>query len=142
MSNRKPPANDPHKAREAAKYDNPIPSREHIIEVLEQAKGPMTHEALCEYLKMTTDDNIEALRRRLIAMSRDGQLISNRRQGYGVIDKMDLVRGRVQGHKDGFGFVVPAEGGDDLFLSYRQMRKVFDGDEVLADGVTLAEDKK
>ena len=132
MSKDKAPVDDPHMAREAAKYDNPIPSREYIIEVLEQAAGPMTHEELCDYLKMSSEDDIEALRRRLIAMSRDGQLLSNRRQGYGVIDKMDLVRGRVQGHKDGFGFLVPADGGDDLFLSYRQMRKVFDGDEVLA----------
>jgi len=132
LSKDKAPVDDPHMAREAAKYDNPIPSREYIIEVLEQATGPMTHEELCDFLKMGSEEDIEALRRRLIAMSRDGQLLSNRRQGYGVIDKMDLVRGRVQGHKDGFGFLVPAEGGDDLFLSFRQMRKVFDGDEVLA----------
>lgn len=131
MSKDKKSAADPHSDREAAKYDNPIPSREYIIEVLGQAAGPMTHEALCDVLGMQSEENIEALRRRLIAMSRDGQLLSNRKRGYGVIDKLDLIRGRVQGHKDGFGFVVPAEGGDDLFLSYRQMRKVFDGDEVL-----------
>lgn len=124
-------AKDPHANREAAKYDNPIPSREYITEVLEAAPGPMTHEALCEVLGLVDDDSVEALRRRLIAMSRDGQLISNRRQGYAPINRLDLIRARVQGHKDGFGFAVPLAGGDDLYLSYRQMRKVFDGDEVL-----------
>jgi ribonuclease R len=64
-------------------------------------------------------------------MERDGQTISNRRRAYARIKQVDLIRGRVLGHKDGFGFVVPAEGGDDIYLHNRQMRKVFDGDEVL-----------
>lgn len=125
------PKNDPYQQREAKKYENPIPSREYILTVLEQSPGPMTHEALCDVLGLIDEDSIEALRRRLIAMSRDGQLISNRKSGFGLINKMDLIRGRIQGHKDGFGFLIPFEGGDDLYLSFRQMRKVFDGDEVL-----------
>src|SRR5690606_13538950 len=76
-------------------------------------------------------DEVEALRRRLIAMARDGQLISNRRDDYVRLDKIDVVRGRVQGHRDGYGFVIPTEGGEDIYLHNRQMRKVFDGDEVL-----------
>ncbi|GAB3111993.1 ribonuclease R [Aestuariicella hydrocarbonica] len=131
MSKQKGVPVDPNLAKEAEKYENPIPSREYIIETLEHAKGPMTHEALCDELGLVDEDSIEALRRRLIAMSRDGQLLSNRKQGYGVINKLDLIRGRVQGHKDGFGFVIPAEGGDDLYLSYKEMRRIFDGDEVL-----------
>ncbi|MYM64286.1 ribonuclease R family protein [Pseudomaricurvus sp. HS19] len=131
MSKRKDTLRDPQADREARNYDNPIPSRELILQVLEKSPGPMTHEALCEVLDLHDEDSVEALRRRLIAMSRDGQLLSNRKRGFGIVDKMDLVRARVQGHKDGFGFAVPADGGDDLFLSFRQMRRVFDGDEVL-----------
>src|SRR5690606_5243206 len=41
------------------------------------------------------------------------------------------VRGRVQGHRDGYGFVIRGDGGQDIYLHSRQMRKVFDGDEVL-----------
>ena len=122
---------DPFASREAAKYDNPIASRELILQVLEQAQGPLSHRALCKKLELIEDDVIEALRRRLIAMVRDGQLISNRKGAYGIVDKMDLVRGRVLAHRDGYGFVRPKEGGDDIYLSNRQMRKVFDGDEVL-----------
>lgn len=131
MTKRKANTPDPFSAREAQKYENPIPSREYIQEVLGQAPGPMTHEALCELLGLTDENSIEALRRRLIAMSRDGQLLSNRRKGYGIIEKMDLVRGRVQGHKEGYGFLIPSDGGSDLYLSYRQMRRVMDGDELL-----------
>ena len=42
------------------------------------------------------------------------------------------MRGTVQGHPDGFGFLVPDDGGDDLFLSPREMHKVLHGDRVAA----------
>ncbi|UTA47647.1 ribonuclease R [Simiduia sp. 21SJ11W-1] len=122
---------DPFARREAEKYENPIPSREYIAELLNNANGPQTQDELAFTLGLTTDDDREALRRRLIAMERDGQLISNRKGGYAVINKVDLIRGRVQGHKDGYGFLIPADGGEDIYLYNRQMRKVFDGDEVL-----------
>ena len=131
MTKRKTPPQDPFAAREAEKYENPIPSREFILELLDTADQPVTHEQMCEILKLTDEDQVEALRRRLIAMARDGQLISNRRDAYLRLDKIDVIRGRVQGHRDGYGFVLPASGGDDIYLHNRQMRKVFDGDEVL-----------
>ncbi|MEX1033307.1 MAG: ribonuclease R [Cellvibrionaceae bacterium] len=126
-----PTQQDPHADREADRYENPIPSREYILADLEKAGSPQTHEALCERLGLTDPDAVEALRRRLIAMHRDGQLIRDRRQAYGRVDKMNLLRGMVQGHKDGYGFFIPQTGGDDLYLTFRQMQKVFDGDEVL-----------
>ncbi|MDC0598231.1 ribonuclease R [Gammaproteobacteria bacterium] len=123
---------DPHAQREADKYDNPIPSREFILEHLEKQGEPVTHQDLCTELLLFDADSQEALRRRLIAMTRDGQLIDNRRGAYGLVKKMDLVKGTIQGNKEGFGFVIPDDGSADLFLSPNQMRKVFDGDTVLA----------
>ena len=123
---------DPHADREAQKYDNPIQSREFILEHLRQRGAPATHETLCEELGQTSEEGIEALRRRLIAMCRDGQMICNRKGRYLPIDEADLVTGRVSGHKDGFGFLMPDDGGSDLFLSARQMRQVFHGDRVAA----------
>jgi len=117
--------------REASKYENPIPSRECITETLEAALGPLSHRALCVELSLNDEEHIEALRRRLIAMERDGQLVSNRKKAYGPVSKMDLVKGRIQGHKEGFGFGILADGSGDVYLTNRQMRKVFDGDEVL-----------
>lgn len=131
MTKRKLPQADPFAEREAEKYENPIPSREYILELLDKAAYPVTHAEMCELLKLTSEDDVEALRRRLIAMTRDGQLISNRRDAYVRPDKIDVIRGRVQGHRDGYGFVIPAEGGEDIYLHNRQMRRVFDGDEVL-----------
>lgn len=128
--NQKP--KDPFAQREADKYANPIPSREYIIQLLEQIGEPIGHAALCEYMKVSDEEPIEALRRRLIAMSRDGQIISNRRGLFGLPAHMDLIKGRVQGNKDGYGFFIPDDGSGDMFLGAREMEKLFDGDEVLA----------
>ncbi|MCA0892499.1 ribonuclease R [Microbulbifer agarilyticus] len=125
-------SDDPHAEREAEKYEKPVPSREFLLDVLEQQPGPVAWEAVADLLSIDDEDRREGVRRRLIAMSRDGQIASNRAGDFGVLDKMSLVRGRVIGHRDGFGFVSAGDGSDDLFLSHRQMRKVFDGDEVLA----------
>lgn len=132
MASRKKADQDPHAQREAQKYDNPIQSREFIIQHLRDRGAPATHETLCEELGQSSEEGIEALRRRLIAMCRDGQLICNRRGAYLPIDEADLVTGRVVGHRDGFGFLVPDDGGSDLFLTARQMRQVFHGDRVAA----------
>lgn len=122
---------DPHAQREAARYDSPIPSREFILQLLADAEHPLTLPRIADALALTEDEGLEALRRRLNAMERDGQLLSNRRGAFGLVDKLDLVRGRVSGHRDGFGFLLPADGSDDLYLSARQMANVFDGDEAL-----------
>jgi ribonuclease R len=123
---------DPHLDREAAKYENPIPSREFIMALLEREGRPLDRAKIAKALKIHGEEQEEALRRRLRAMERDGQLIFNRKGDYGLVRKMDLVRGRVIGHPDGFGFLVPEEGGDDLFLSAREMHRALHGDRVVA----------
>lgn len=123
---------DPEAAREAEKYDNPIPSRELILAHLAERGAPASRAQLFEELGLAGEEAEEALRRRLRAMERDGQLIYTRRGAYAPVDKLDLIRGRVSGHRDGFGFLIPDDGSDDLFLSPAQMRLVFDGDRALA----------
>lgn len=122
---------DPEAAREAEKYENPIPSRELILSHLAERGAPASREQLVEEFGLHTDDQLEALRRRLRAMERDGQLIYTRRGTYAPVDKLDLICGRISGHRDGFGFLVPDDGSDDLFLSPAQMRLVFDRDRAL-----------
>lgn len=133
-------ARDPYAKREAEKYANPIPSREYILAYLKEAGRLMTRQALEEVLGLYSPDQQEALRRRLQAMRRDGQLILTRRKGYGLAKKMDLIRGRVLGHKEGFGFVAPEDGSADLYLSGHQMCQVFPDDSVLVR--VAGEDKR
>lgn len=123
---------DPFAIRESENYKNPIPSREFILDCLEDHGMPLSFADLNEHLKLTTKEQIEALRRRLIAMRRDGQIISNRKGAYGLASHMELRKGIVQGTKDGVGYFVSADDEEDLFLGLREMEQVFDGDEVLA----------
>ncbi|CCN72071.1 ribonuclease R [Vibrio nigripulchritudo ATCC 27043] len=126
--------NDPFAARESDKYDNPIPSREFIIEFLEKANVPMNRNDLFEALKLSGEEQYEGLRRRLRAMERDGQLVFTRRQCYALPDKLELVKGVVLGHKDGHGWVRPdgSTGKDnDILLPYHQMKTLIHGDYVL-----------
>jgi ribonuclease R len=128
-SNR-PPV-DPNFEREAQKYENPIASRELILESVVEAGNPLEFEEIAGRLGIESEEQTEALRRRLRAMERDGQLLCNRRGAYLPVEQADLLRGRVIGHPDGFGFLVPDDQSDDLFLSPRQMRGVLHGDRVL-----------
>jgi ribonuclease R len=123
---------DPHRQREAKKYANPIPSREFILQTLTEHGAPMAFGDVATALGLDAEDDLTALERRLGAMVRDGQLVRNRRDAYCLVNKRDLIAGRVIGHPDGFGFLKPDDGGDDLFLEPKEMRGLFHGDRIVA----------
>src|SRR5690554_1498069 len=100
MVSRKKEHKDPHASREAQKYEIPVQSRACILQQLKERRAPTTHETLCQELGQTSEEGIEALRRRLIGMCREGQLICNRRDAFLPIEEADLVTGRVVGHRD------------------------------------------
>lgn len=124
------PLVDPQLDREASNYENPIASRELILQVVRD-EGAVSHEELQAILGMNSEEQAEALRRRTNAMVRDGQLIRNRRNGYVPVNEEDLISGRVIAHADGFGFLVPDEGDEDIFLHGRQMRTLLHGDRAV-----------
>ncbi|PLY12077.1 MAG: ribonuclease R [Sedimenticola sp.] len=131
------PKKDPHQAREAQKYENPIPSREYILEQLAAQGMPLGFVEIAELLGLEQENDLEALRRRVNAMERDGQVVRNRRGGICIVNDKDLIKGRVIGHPDGFGFLKPDDGGEDLFLSPRNMRQLLHGDKAVVRVVGL-----
>ncbi|EMU3154429.1 ribonuclease R, partial [Neisseria gonorrhoeae] len=122
---------DPFLSREKQRYEHPLPSREWIIELLERKGVPSKIESLARELSITEDEYV-FFERRLKAMARDGQVLINRRGAVCAADKLDLVKCRVEAHKDGFGFAVPLMPMDegDFVLYERQMRGVMHGDTV------------
>lgn len=132
MSKKPASLNDPQAKREAERYDNPIVSREAIIEYLEQKGRAVSFKHLANKFTPKDRERADALKRRLGAMVRDGQLFANRRGSYVIVKQLDLVAGRVDIARDGFGFLVPDEKGrDDIFLPAREVRALMPGDRVL-----------
>ncbi len=123
---------DPFYKRESEKYADPIPSRELIMQQLKDFARPMTRNQLTNKLGVEEESKQEALGFRLRAMLRDGQLMQDRRGRYCLLERLNLQRGTIQAHPDGFGFFIPQEGGDDMVLSAKEMRTVMHGDVVLA----------
>ncbi len=108
-----------------------IPSREEILAVFRNAKGPLASSDLARALKVKPAAQ-EVLGRRLNAMERDGQIRGDVSGTYMLADQSGFILGRVSAHRDGYGFVIPDEGGDDLFLNDKEMNKVLNGDRVRA----------
>ncbi len=129
----KPPfyKTDPFYKREKEKYADPIPSRELILSLLKEFGRPMTRQQLISKLEISDKTKQENLGYRLRAMLRDGQLMQDRKGRYCLIKHINLKRGHIQGHPDGFGFFIPDEG-EDMVLSPKEMRGVMHGDKVLA----------
>lgn len=121
---------DPFADREAANYANPLPSRELILQVMTEQGVPVGDEVLYDLLGIA-EDRQDIFARRLNAMEREGQIIRNRKGALCIAEKINLIAGKVQGHPDGFGFLVPDGGGDDLFLSPKEMSQVLHGDRVM-----------
>ena len=111
-----------------------LPTREEILDSLRTADGPLTPQELALRLAVPAPHQ-EGLSRRLAAMERDGQLMPNRKGVLLLASKLDLVAGRLQGHRDGFGFLIPDAGGPDMFMNPREMQKAMHGDRVLAKRV-------
>jgi ribonuclease R len=108
-----------------------LPSRAAILEALKATGVPMPASELV--LAMAVDKRArDAFLGRVAAMQRDGQLLMNRKGELCVTAKLDFISGTVQGHPDGYGFLVPDDGGADLFLSQAEMHKVLHGDRATA----------
>ncbi|WP_424948507.1 ribonuclease R [Crenobacter luteus] len=122
---------DPYLEREKTKYEHPLPSREYMLTLLAEQGVPSEAAELAALLDIQPQE-MPFFERRLAAMARDGEVLINRKGAICVAAKVELVKCRVVGHRDGFGFAVPEDGeGSDLFLPEREMHKVMHGDVVM-----------
>ena len=112
-----------------ADFDPDVPTREQILGLLREANAPIAPAELARRLGVAPGS--VGFERRLAAMERDGQLMQNRKGALLLSTKLDFIAGRVQGHRDGFGFLIRDDGQNDLFLPPKEMLKVLHGDRVL-----------
>lgn len=125
---------DPFREREIKKYKQPLPSREFILECLNRYAKPLNAFELAQ--KFGIEDRLEVLEIRLRSMEREGQIFRNRTGAYALPDKLSLLKGRVDAHKDGYGWLLVEDKNiADVYLSSKQMRRLWHGDIVLAKEV-------
>ncbi|MEG0128093.1 ribonuclease R [Clostridium sp.] len=66
-------------------------------------------------------------------MENEGAIIKTRKDKYVSPERLGFIKGRLQGHSKGFGFVIPEiEGSEDLFIPAENMNSAMNGDTVIA----------
>ncbi|MFL2547446.1 MAG: ribonuclease R [Candidatus Rariloculaceae bacterium] len=111
-------------------YEHPIPSRDAILAAMEKAGRPLKLASLASRLGIKHESHHKSLEKRLRAMTRDGQLLRNRAREYCLTQHLDLVTGVIQAHRDGFGFLQPDDGSEDVYLAAREMSSLWSRDRV------------
>ncbi len=118
------------KRKQGRRYQHPIPSRDDISATMEKAGRPLTLVSLATQLGIKTEPHRKSLENRLRAMVRDGQLLRNRAREYCLTGHLDLVTGVVQAHRDGFGFLTPDDGSEDVYPAASEMGSLWNRDRV------------
>jgi len=101
-----------------------------LLQLLQESGRPQSLEGIAELAGLKGRRHHGQLQDTLRKMVTSGQIIENRKHEYCLIERLNLIAGTVSGHRDGFGFVSRDDGGDDIYLSAREMRSLFDGDRV------------
>ncbi len=112
-----------------SQFSYSIPSREEILGILRTATQIHDAESLAKALGVKANE-MEGLMRRLHAMERDGQIKPGRDGQYQLALASSFIEGKVSGHREGYGFLMPSDGSADVFLPEKEMQKVLHGDKV------------
>lgn len=125
-------ADDPLRAQEIAKYgQSALPSRTYLLDFLKKYKKPLTAQHIASIFALDAEQTV-FLQHRLKAMTSAGQLLCNREGRFGVVSKMDLWKGRVVAHPEGYGFLQLEADEADGFIAPKYMHGLMHGDEILA----------
>lgn len=123
---------DPFYAREKAKYEQPVASREYMLQLIEEAGKALSFLDICQKVDANDEASRIGIQRRLRAMEREGQVIFNRQKRYEIGSVITHVTGIVLGHSGGFGFLKRDDGERDLYISGGQMQFLVHGDKISA----------
>ncbi|WP_232436392.1 ribonuclease R [Paenibacillus rubinfantis] len=98
----------------------------------ETAYKPMTYQELEEHFGITDAGEFKEFLKMLNRLEQEGQIILTRTHRYGVPERMDLVRGRLQAHAKGFAFLIPEDRDHpDVYIHANDLKSAMNGDTVL-----------
>ena len=100
---------DPHYQREKEKYENPVASREYLMSLLKEHDKPLSFLDICNLVNAFDEEARIGIQRRLRAMEREGQVQFTKQKKYILQNREELIKGRIIGHRDGYGFLRPED---------------------------------
>lgn len=108
-------------------------NKENILDFMrEKLYKPMNINELEKTFNITDSSEFKEFVKLMNQLENDGEVIRTRTNTYGLPEKMNLVRGTLQGHAKGFGFVIPAEKGEtDVYINSNDINSAMNGDTVL-----------
>ena len=98
-----------------------------ILSALERAGSPLTPGEIAKRLRLPRSEK-ELFGKSLAELERAGDIVRNRAGALLVARRIAVVAGRIEGHADGHGFLVPDDGGAPVFLPPAEMRQAIHGD--------------
>lgn len=105
--------------------------RDYILNLMRKsAYRPMTMTELVQHFRIPRGKR-DHFRDIIEQLTETGEIIIIKGKRYGLPKKMNLVVGRLHVHPDGFGFVTPEEGGEDLYIKTRGLNTAMHGDKVV-----------
>ncbi len=121
-----------------------IPDKDTFLKAIQnKIHKPLSFKELVRQL-MIPKEKRDMFKRLLKEMVKDGSIVKIRGERYGLPSKMNLIVGELTCHPDGFGFVMPEDGGDDIFINPRNLKGAMHGDKVVVrvEGLAKRSGKK
>jgi len=98
----------------------------------EQAYKPMTYQELEQYFQISDAAEFKQFLKLLNQLEQEGKIVLTRSQRYGIPERMNLVRGRLQAHAKGFAFLIPEDREHpDVYIHANDLKSAMNGDTVL-----------
>jgi len=98
----------------------------------EKAYKPMTYQELEKQFGLTTAEEFKYFVKLLVKLEEEGKIIRTRNERYGLPERMDLIRGRIQAHAKGFAFLIPEDTDHpDVYIHANDLKSAMNGDTVL-----------
>lgn len=98
----------------------------------ETAYKPMTYQELEQHFQIEDAADFRAFLIMLNTLEESGQILLTSNNRYGMPERMNLVRGRLQAHAKGFAFLIPEDREHpDVYIHANDMKSAMNGDTVL-----------
>ncbi|PZE19324.1 ribonuclease R [Paenibacillus xerothermodurans] len=107
--------------------------RDDILDFMrETAYKPMTYQELEKHFQIDSAQDFKDFLKLLNTLENEGHILRTRNERYGVPERMNLLRGKLQAHAKGFGFLIPEDRDHpDVYIHANDMAGAMNGDTIL-----------